>query len=249
MKISILLLKMIKFLTFFFLNFFDFIHKKKIINFFYKNKIDLKYIIDVGSHHGETINLFLKYFKPKKIYSFEASPQNYIILKKNYIKLDQNLKKTIQIENIALGKNNRIQSFNQIHESSSSTFNKINIKSNYFLRKKFFLGMGQDKDFFKKIELKIISLDSYFLENNLKKIDLLKIDTEGFEYEVLQGFQENMKNVNYILFEHHYDDMIRKNYKFKDISKLLKHNNFKLVYKTKMPFRKSFEYIFGKEYI
>lgn len=249
MKISTLLLKMIKLLTIFFLNFFDFIHKKKIINFFYKNKIDLKYIIDVGSHHGETINLFLKYFKPKKIYSFEASPQNYIILKKNYIKLDQNLKKTIQIENIALGKNNRIQSFNQIHESSSSTFNKINIKSNYFLRKKFFLGMGQDKDFFKKIELKIISLDSYFLENNLKKIDLLKIDTEGFEYEILQGFQENMKNVNYILFEHHYDDMIRKNYKFKDISKLLKHNNFKLVYKTKMPFRKSFEYIFGKEYI
>ena len=60
MKISILLLKMIKFLTFFFLNFFDFIHKKKIINFFHKNKIDLEYIIDVGSKHGESINLFSK---------------------------------------------------------------------------------------------------------------------------------------------------------------------------------------------
>tara|TARA_Y200000002_G_scaffold363110_2_gene350871 strand:+ start:953 stop:1702 length:750 start_codon:yes stop_codon:yes gene_type:complete len=247
MKISILLLKMIKFLTFFFLNFFDFIHKKKIINFFYKNKIDLEYIIDVGAHHGESINLFSKYFKPKKIYSFEASPQNYIILKKKYNKYNENLKKIIQIENIALGKDNRIQSFNQTNESSSSTFNKINIKSNYFLKKKFFLGQDQDKDFFKTIELKIISLDSYFLENNLKKIDLLKIDTEGFEYEVLQGLQKNMKHVNYILFEHHYDDMIKKNYKFKDINKLLKYNNFKLIYKSKMPFRKSFEYIFGKE--
>ena len=238
---------MIKFLTIFFLNFFDSIHKKKIINFFYRNKINLEYIIDVGAHHGETINLFLKYFKPKKIYSFEASPQNFIILKKNYNKLDQNLKKIVQIENIALGKNNRIQSFNQTHESSSSTFNKINTKSNYFSRKKFFLGFSQDKDFFKKIELKMISLDSYFLEYNLNKIDLIKIDTEGFEYEVLQGLQKNMKNVNYILFEHHYDDMIKKNYKFKDIIKLLKQNNFKLIYKTKMPFRKSFEYIFGKE--
>ena len=93
----------------------------------------------------------------------------------------------------------------------------------------------------------MISLDSYFSEYNLNKIDLIKIDTEGFEYEVLQGLQKNMKNVNYILFEHHYDDMIKKNYKFKDIIKLLKHNNFKLIYKTKMPFRKSFEYIFGKE--
>ena len=48
---------MIKFLTIFFLNFFDFI-QKKIINFFYKNKIDLEYVIDVGAHHGETIDLF-----------------------------------------------------------------------------------------------------------------------------------------------------------------------------------------------
>ena len=240
---------MIKFLTIFFLNFFDFIHKKKIINFFYRNKINLEYIIDVGAHYGETINLFLKYFKPKKIYSFEASPQNYEILKKNYSKYSQNLRKIIQIENIALGKNNRIQSFNQTHESSSSTFNKINTKSNYYSRKKFFLGLSQDKDFFKNIELEIISLDNYFLDNNIKKIDLLKIDTEGFEYEVLQGLQKNIKNVNYILFEHHYDDMINKNYKFKDISKLLKNNNFKLIYKTKMPFRKSFEYIFVKEFI
>ena len=238
---------MIKFLTIFFLNFFDSIHKKKIINFFYRNKINLEYIIDVGAHHGETINLFLKHFKLKKIYSFEASPQNYIILKKNYSKLNQNLKKIIQIENIALGKNNRIQSFNQTHESSSSTFNKINTESNYFSRKKFFLGLSQNKDFLKKIELKMITLDSYFLDYNLNKIDLLKIDTEGFEYEVLQGLQKNMKNVKYILFEHHYDDMIKKNYKFKDIIKLLKHNNFRLIYKTKMPFRKSFEYIFGKE--
>ena len=56
----------------------------------------------------------------------------------------------------------------------------------------------------------MISLDSYFSEYNLNKIDLIKIDTEGFEYEVLQGLQKNMKNVNYILFEHHYDDMIKK---------------------------------------
>ena len=238
---------MIKFFTIFFLNFFDFIHKKKIINFFYKKKINLEHIIDVGAHHGETIKLFLKYFKPKKIYSFEASPENYLILKKNVNKLDENLKKNIQIENIALGKNNRTDFFNQMYESSSSTFNKINISSNYFSRKKFFLGLSKNKDLFKKVELKIISLDNYFSNNNLKKIDLLKIDTEGFEFEILQGLQKNMRNIDFILFEHHYDDMIKKNYKFKDINHLLIFNNFKLIYKAKMPFRKSFEYIFSKK--
>ena len=221
--------------------------KKKIINFFNKKKINLEYIIDVGAHHGETIKFFLKYFQLKKIYSFEASPENYLILKKNINKLKENLKQKIQIENIALGKNNRFGFFNQMFESSSSTFNQININSNYYSRKKFFLGLKKNKDLFKKVEVKIISLDSYFLKKNLNKIDLLKIDTEGFEFEILQGLQNNIKNINFILFEHHYDDMIKKNYKFKDINNLLTLNNFKLIYKAKMPFRKSFEYIFSKE--
>ena len=234
---------MIKFFTILFLNFFDFIHKKKIINFLYKKKINPEYIIDVGAHHGETIKFFLKYFKPKKIYSFEASPENFLILKKNVSKLEENLKKNIQIENIALGKNNRSSLFNQMDESSSSTFNQININSNYYLRKKFFLGLKK-KDLFKKVEIKIISLDSYFYDNNLNKIDFLKIDTEGFEFEILLGLQKNIKNINFILFEHHYDDMIKKKYKFKDINNLLLKNNFKKIFKIRMKFRKSFEYIY-----
>ena len=46
------------------------------------------------------------------------------------------------------------------------------------------------------------------------------------------------------MFEHHYDNMIDKKYTFSDINNLLKKNNFKMVYKSKMPFRKTYEYIF-----
>ena len=45
------------------------------------------------------------------------------------------------------------------------------------------------------------------------------------------------------MFEHHYDNMIKKNYTFSDINSLLVKNNFQLIYKSKMPFRKTFEYI------
>ena len=38
--------------------------------------------------------------------------------------------------------------------------------------------------------------------------------------------------------------MIKKGYKFKDINNLLIKNNVKKIYKAKMPFRKSFEYIY-----
>ena len=56
-----------------------------------------------------------------------------------------------------------------------------------------------------------------------------------------------MKIVKYIMFEHHFDDMIKKKYTFGDINKLLAKNNFKKVFKLRMPFRKSFEYIYINE--
>ena len=72
----------------------------------------------------------------------------------------------------------------------------------------------------------------------------MKIDTEGFEFNVLLGLEKDIKKVQFILFEHHYDNMIIKNYKFKDIHKLLNDNGFQKIFKTKMPFRKSFDYIY-----
>ena len=61
-------------------------------------------------------------------------------------------------------------------------------------------------------------------------------------YASIKKLVEN--NVNFILFEHHYDDMIVKNYFFSDIHDFLSKNNFKKIYKSKMPFRKTFEYIY-----
>ena len=76
------------------------------------------------------------------------------------------------------------------------------------------------------------------------RIDILKIDTEGFEFEVLKGLKENFNKVNFVYFEHHYDDMIKKNYTFSDIHKLLDNSGFVKRFKSRMPFRKSFEYIY-----
>ena len=73
---------------------------------------------------------------------------------------------------------------------------------------------------------------------------MLKIDTEGYEYKTLISLGERIKKVKVIYFEHHYDDMIIKNYTFSDINNLLLKNNFRQVFKIKMYFRKSFEYVY-----
>ena len=79
--------------------------------------------------------------------------------------------------------------------------------------------------------------------NKIETIDFLKIDTEGYEYEILLGLKNKLKNVKLLMFEHHYDNMIKKNYTFNDMYELLISNNFKIIFKAKMPFRKTFEYI------
>ena len=118
--------------------------------------------------------------------------------------------------------------FNQTSETSSSTFSKINFNTKYFKRKnnilKFFFGKSYIS---KSYKLELNTLKDEMKLHNLDFVDLIKIDTEGFEFEIIKGLQDNINNVKYIYFEHHFDQMIVKNYKFKDINQLLLNANFK----------------------
>ncbi len=225
------------------LNFFDFFLQKKVINFF-KARLDQKKIIffDVGSHFGETIDLFSKYLQVREFHCFEASPKNFNILKNKVNK--SSLKHICNLNNFGIGQKNYKTFINQTQESSSSTINNLNLKSDYFLRKLKVLNISDINSYIKKIPIEIISLDFYINKNAIEIIDILKIDTEGFEFEVLKGLRENFNKVNFVYFEHHYDDMIKKNYTFSDIHKLLENFGFVKRFKLKMPFRKSFEYIY-----
>ena len=106
------------------------------------------------------------------------------------------------------------------------------------------LNIKKKDQYFKKIPIKIISLDEYVKKLKIKKIDLLKIDTEGFEFDVIKGMGTTYNKIKLIYFEHHYDDMIKKNYNFRDINSILTKYGFKKIFKSKMYFRKSFEYIY-----
>ena len=231
------------------LSLFDYSYQKKWIKFLKKNKYnDFKILIDIGAHKGESIKLFSKNFIIKKIISFEASPINFEFLKK---KIDENKQEynntEIVLENIALGAEDKIIEFNQFNESSSSTIKDINKESKYYKRKFRLINFLNNKKTFQKIKIKVLKLKDYIEKNNIKKIDFMKIDTEGYEFEILLGLENKIKIVDIIMFEHHYDNMIKKGYTFEDINKLLIKNNFNKIYKSRMPFRKTFEYIYKRE--
>ncbi len=230
------------------IDFFDYFHKIKIINFLKKNNKSFEILIDVGAHKGETIELFSKNFLIKKIYSFEASPINYELLKKKekkFIKINKYTE--IVLENMALGANNTTKTFKQFNESSSSTFKKIDKNSKYFKKKFKLLSYFSKEDVYCEFDIRVQKLEDYIVHKNLTRIDFLKIDTEGYEYEILLGLGNKISLVKILMFEHHYDNMIIKNYTYTDINNFLKMNNFNQIYKSKMPFRKTFEYIYKRE--
>jgi len=226
----------------FLLNFFDYFQQKKIVNFFKKQPINKLVLFDVGAHHGETVFLFHKNFNISKIHCFEASNQNFRILENNIKK--KKLYDLCQLNNFAAGEIKKNFFINQTRESSSSSINEFNKNSRYFKKKIKILSFNKVEDFYKKIPIKMIKLSDYIDKNNISSIDILKIDTEGYELKVLEGLTPKQKIIRFIYFEHHYDNMIVKNYTFKNINNILLKYGFKKVYKSKMTFRKSFEYIY-----
>jgi len=223
------------------LNLFDYFQQKKIFVFLKKKIKRNATLFDVGAHHGESINKFIKHFDFSSIHSFEASNKNFKHLK---IKFKKNQQNKIFLNNFGLSDLNKSLKIKEFMETSSTTLSGINQDSKYYKRKIEVLGLKENKKIYNNSDVKLNRLDDYCEEKKINKIDLLKIDTEGHEYFVIKGSTNALTKIKYIYFEHHYDDMLIKGYKYSDIHDFLKKYNFIRIYKSKMFFRKTFEYIY-----
>ena len=131
-------------------------------------------VIDIGAHIGCFTILAAK--TGARVFSYEPFPSNFAALEHN-VKL--NNFGNVKVFNIAIsGKRDNRALFladNPAHTSSHS------------LHPSHFASCSQTSYGKKKLEVPCITLDDIILENNLDRIDLLKIDCEGCEYEILYG--------------------------------------------------------------
>lgn len=136
-------------------------------------KIEL--VFDVGANVGQTHKIFRNYFPGSKIICFEPVKSSFEELRKG-TKSD----KLARVESFALGSHSHTTEIKLFDEWSD--LNSL-IPSQ----------MNQDPKA-KTQQVQVTTLDEYCEQNQLKYIDLLKIDTEGYEIEVLKGAEKKLKS-------------------------------------------------------
>ena len=212
--------------------FFDiidkFVHQKRIIKFFKKNKIKIQNFIDVGSHKGLYTDLFIQNYKINKVLMFEPQIKIFNFLKKKY-----NKNKKIKILNYAVSNKNNFKNLQLNHHDLTTTLSIFN-KKNFYLKVKALL-FGVEKMTYQKVRIKTVRLVDILKKNKINHVDLLKVDTEGHELEVLEGLKKKINQIQFILIEFHRDKIYLK-YNPKKIHNHLLKNNFVLKAKFKFPF-------------
>lgn len=137
---------------------------------------NVKIILDVGANIGNHSIYWSQLENVNKIISFEPVPKTFKLLKQN---VTANKINKIEIHRLALGKKD---GFGIINKEDPGNLGATSLK------------FVEDKT-----DIKIVSGDA-FLYNKDNAIDLLKVDVEGFEINVLKGFEKTIKQYKPILW-------------------------------------------------
>lgn len=149
--------------------------------------------IDVGANVGEWTEFLVQKSKELNLrevtfgHLFELSPSTFETLKTKFAQYEN-----LQINQ--LGLSNKDQDIEYTDFGSGSGVNTLHIG-------KQFHSMPSKRSF-----SKVIKGDSYLHSNPIERIDLLKIDVEGYEYQVLEGFTPQLESgmIKVIQFEYGY---------------------------------------------
>ena len=134
-------------------------------------------IFDVGAYHGDFSHMCLNLWPDSRIIAFEALPEKIDSLKSKFTG------KNVQVVEGIVGDEVR-ENVNYFADETSSSV----LQSQEFTAKK-------------RLKQKMFTLDEFSFKNNVNAPDFLKIDTQGYEFPILKGFEKNLKLVKIILLE------------------------------------------------
>ena len=175
-------------------------------------------IFDVGANVGQTVERFKKLNVNSIIHSFEPVKKDFKILTEKF--KDDN---SIYLNNFALGEKNYKKKFFSNNLPGSSSFSPLTPRTKWVKQRSWQHKIDPDKILDESFDCQIMTLDDYCKKKKIENIDILKIDTQGYEDQVLQGAQNLIENkkINYIELEIIFNKIYEKKLNFFDIEKYL----------------------------
>ncbi len=176
-------------------------------------------LFDIGANLGQTSLEFAEHIQGSTIYSFEPDPTAFASLvevTKHY--------KNIKQHNIGFGdRDDKMDLFiNKVSGGNSLLALSDNI--NQFAK-----GDWTEKIGTKQVNIK--TLNTFCKENKIDKIDLLKIDTQGYELKIIEGADKVIipSFTKIIYIEVLFVELYKQQAFFADIFKILTERGYRLV--------------------
>jgi FkbM family methyltransferase len=183
-------------------------------------------LLDVGANVGQTLEEFKTCWPESSLHCFEPQQECWESLEAQAKRFGQ---KGCTINKFAVGSKNSTDETFYSHDINSeiSGFNKINLESLDSIHLKNLKESDENKveeykktiNFERKVD--VMRMDSYLKEKGIDHINLLKIDTQGFEMEVLSGMGPMLENVDVVVTELMFFDYYEKSLSFSDLEKFL----------------------------
>lgn len=176
-------------------------------------------VVEAGMYNGQDTDFFCRYFQYGKVYGFEPVPS---IFNEAKSRVGHYPNAFLYEKGLAEITGTKTMFFSDRFGSDWG--------SSSILKPKDHLGFHPEITFNKSIEIQTTTVDDWASENNVQKIDLMWLDTQGSEPLILAASPKSLANTRYLYSEvsliETYDGVMM----YPEFKIFLENNNFEMVF-------------------